>query len=106
MDRITLASLSSRRDWAADASARAAAHFTDGPGQSWGGGRSSSARVAQLALVHVGRVLGVVCWLGGRGIGGDFFWRWQRPTGVGALACRSGRDPTINMRWKGGGERQ
>ena len=68
-----------------------------------GGGGGSSARVAQLALVHVGRVLGVVRWLGGRGIGGEFFGRWRRPTGVGALACRSGRDPTINMRWKGGG---
>ena len=43
MDRITLASLSSRRDWAADASARAAAHFTDGPGQSWGGGGEAAA---------------------------------------------------------------
>jgi hypothetical protein len=79
-------------------------HWRPGAKLGGGGGGGSSARVAQLALIHVCRVLGVVRWLGGRGIGGKFFGRWRRPTGVGALACRSGRDPTINMRWKGGGE--
>jgi hypothetical protein len=53
--------------------------------------------VAWLALIRVGGVLGVVHWQGNQqhvgGIGNGNL-------GLGLLACRRGRDPTINMRWK------
>ncbi len=54
----------------------------DGPGQSWGGGSGACfTRVAWLALVGIGMVLGVLCWWG----------NWQQfwfGMGAGALAGR------------------
>ena len=60
-----------------------------------GGGRGSSARVAQLALVRVA-LAGCWGWCVGRVAG-----EWAAILRV--LACRRGSDPTINMRWKEGG---
>jgi len=50
------------------------AHFAGGPGRSRGGGSSACfARIARLALVRVGEVLGVVCWRGNR----RQRWSWR-----------------------------
>ena len=42
--------------------------------------------------------------VGGQGNGRQCLGHWRQPVGIGALACHRGRDPTINIRWKGGGE--
>jgi len=107
MDGIILALLGSRRGRAADASACAAsscrsAHFTGGPWRSWGGG-GSSARVAQLALVRVGRVLGVVRWSGGRGMGGNFGGIGDGPPALGHWRAIGGGTRQSTRGGRGGG---
>ncbi len=97
----------------------------------WGGGSSACfARVARLALVRVGGVLGVVVrwrgngqqrwgWRWGGHFSGVVFMgrrRWRIGGGRGVVTvlaparwCWRGRDPTINKRWKvegGSGGRQ
>ena len=48
-----------------------------------GGGGGSSTHVAQLAPIRVGMVLGVVCWSGGRGMGGNVWGVGNGPPALG-----------------------